>query len=194
MTTLQIERRHFGFTEMRAVRDKLLLVGHAAGFNRLSEDMWGMREQIMPGAFKQTIMEDDIRALFNHDPSMVLGRNRSGTLALAEDATGLAMEITLPDTQLGRDLLVSVERGDISGASFGFQTIEDSWEKVDGMDLRTLRRVRLFDLGPVTFPAYPSADVTVARRSLDQWLSEQEPVVTGSRLLTERRQRLAELG
>lgn len=182
-----VERRAFELTEVRASRDKMTIEGHAAVFNRLSEDLGGFREQVAPGTFAQTIEQDDVFALFNHNPDYVLGRNRAGTLQLSEDGSGLRMVITLPDTQIARDLMTSVERRDITGASFGFMTEEDSWERVDGMDIRTLRRVRLMDVSPVTYPAYRATDVAVAKRSLDRWSEQLKPDGRA------RRQRLAEI-
>lgn len=143
------------------------LIGHAAVFNALSEDLGGFREKIAPGAFAASIAADDIRALFNHDPNFVLGRNVAGTLKLAEDETGLAMSCDLPDTQAARDLVVSIERGDITGQSFSFNTISDEWNMVEGDTVRTLLAVRLWDVSPVTFPAYPQTDA--AMRGLEAW-------------------------
>lgn len=171
---MEIERRIFT-TEMRIERraeGTPVLVGHAAVFNATSLDLGGFREIVAPGAFAATIVEDDIRALFNHDPSMILGRNRARTLRLQEDSRGLAFEVDLPDTQLARDLAVSIERGDISGNSFGFQTLEDRWERTDSGELRTLVRVRLADISPVTYPAYPQTDL--AMRSLEAWRETQK--------------------
>lgn len=176
--TQTIERRVFT-VEMRVQRRDdagPLLVGHAAVFNQLSEDLGGFREKIAPGAFKTSIGEDDIRALFNHDPSLILGRNVAGTLRLKEDRVGLAYELDLPDTQLARDLAVSIERGDITGNSFGFQTVSDKWEMKDGVDLRTLLEARLFDISPVTYPAYPQTDL--AMRSLEAWRASQAAPVS----------------
>jgi HK97 family phage prohead protease len=173
MTTETIERRLYD-TEMRVERradNATVLVGHAAVFNSMSLDLGGFRELVAPGAFAATIVEDDIRALFNHRPDFVLGRNRSRTLRLSEDTRGLAFEIDLPDTQVARDLATSIERGDISGNSFGFQAIEDRWEHGDGGELRTLVRVRLYDVSPVTYPAYPATDL--AKRSLEAWLETE---------------------
>ena len=173
MTTANIERRSFIVTEIRADRDLMKITGHAAVFNQLSEDLGGFREQIAPGAFADAIKTDDVRALFNHNPDLILGRNRSGTLKLQEDVTGLRMEIDLPDTQLGRDVLTYIERGDVSGASFGFSVRPNgqNWAKDDeGRVIRTLTKVRLFDVSPVTFPAYPQTDV--AARDLRSWEDE----------------------
>ena len=137
------------------------LSGYAALFRSPSVDLGGFVEEIEPGAFKDTVGADDIRALVDHESHLILGRNRSGTLELHEDETGLAMSIALPDTSMGRDIAVSVGRGDVFGCSFSFQTIEDDWHMVDGMPRRTLKKVRLYDVGPVTFPAYPDTSVAV---------------------------------
>lgn len=139
--------------------------GYAARFNRLSQNLGGFVEQIAPGAFTKTLKEQDIRALFNHSEDNVLGRMSAGTLSLTEDDEGLSYEIRLPDTTVGRDLAVLLERGDISGSSFGFRTLEDDWSETEqGYPLRTLRAVSARDIGPVTFPAY--VDSTSALRSL----------------------------
>ena len=127
----------------------------------------------MPGAFAESISTDDIVALFNHDVSAVLGRTRPGTLRLREDPQGLAYEVDVPDTQLARDLVTLIERGDIAGNSFRFQTLADEWERGENgePDIRTLVKVRLQDVSPVTFPAYPQTDV--ALRSLEEWRQSQ---------------------
>lgn len=131
-------------------------------------------EKIAPGAFQETIKQDDVRALFNHDANYVLGRNLAGTLELREDGNGLAMEAEPPGAQWANDLLVSIERGDITGQSFGFRVLEDAWETkdIDGepVEHRTIKKLKLFDVGPVTFPAYKQTDVAV--RSAEQVYEE----------------------
>jgi HK97 family phage prohead protease len=152
------------------------LTGYVARFNKPSEDLGGFTEKIAPGAFRDTIKGDDIRALKNHNPDWVLGRTINNTLRLKENARGLKMEVDLPDTTYARDLAVSIERGDITGQSFGFHTLEDSWEvkKRDGeeVNIRTLEKVALLDCGPVTFPAYPQTDVAV--RALEAIKAERD--------------------
>jgi HK97 family phage prohead protease len=142
------------------------MAGHAAVFNvdqpigPASNPYW--IERIAPGAFRQSIEQDDVRALFNHDANIVLGRNRAGTLRMVEDEIGLAVEIIPPDTQAGRDLLVSIERGDITQMSFGFYSRRQMWEELaDGSVRRTLQEVELFDVSPVTYPAFPATDIQV---------------------------------
>lgn len=175
---LDLERRAVALEgaviETRA-EGKKTLRGHAAVFNQLSEDLGGFREQIQPGAFADAIEKDDVRALFNHDINYVLGRNVSKTLRLKEDARGLAIEIDLPDTQMARDLAVSIERGDVSQMSFGFSVRpggQDFAKDDSGQMIRTLKRVRLYDVSPVTFPAYPQTDV--AMRDLRSWQEQEQ--------------------
>ncbi len=153
------ERRTIALTELRVKQQDgpRMITGYAAVFNTLSLDLGGFREMILPGAFAQTIGENDVRALFNHDANYVLGRNRAGTLRLREDENGLAIEIDLPDTQWARDLAVSVGRGDVTQMSFSFRTRKDEWLEVPGQGIvRRLMDVELFDVSLVTYPAYPA--------------------------------------
>lgn len=153
--------------EVRAVDgkpDAPMIVGYAAVFGQMSEDLGGFREQIAPGAFTKAL-GGDVRALFNHDPNIVLGRTKSKTLRLAEDQKGLKIEIDPPNTAQSRSIIEALTRGDISQMSFGFRTIDDKWENIDGKIVRTLLNVELFDVSPVTFPAYPQTEAGL--RSLD---------------------------
>lgn len=176
--TNEIERRFFPATELRAITDEKGLrkiVGYAAVFNALSDDLGGFREKIDPGAFAKTIVADDIRALKNHNSDYVLGRNTKKTLILSEDQRGLKIEIIPPDAQWARDLMVSIDRGDIDQMSFGFRTIAHRWEGEGNDEIRTLMEVKLFDVSPVTFPAYP--DTEVALRSLEDWKAKKSAAV-----------------
>jgi hypothetical protein len=156
------ERRTFRLCEFR-------IAGHAAVFNTLSEMLWGFRETIAPGAFRDAIDRSDVRALVNHDSNYILGRKKNGTLKLWEDERGLAIDIDPPPTQWANDLLVSISRGDIDQMSFGFTVGEDRWEEVDGETRRTILRVdELYDVSPVTFPAYPETDVALRERFAQQ--------------------------
>lgn len=153
------------------------IVGHAAAFDKLSNDLYGFREKIARGCFAKTIGKDDIRALWNHDPSYVLGRNKSGTLRLAEDDKGLAIEIDPPDTQWARDLMVSIKRGDVNQMSFAFRTISDKWEDMDKKTaIRTLLEVDLRDVSVVTYPAYPQTDVKVrsAQEVFESYVAQRD--------------------
>jgi len=151
------------------------LIGHAAVFNQLSEDLGGFREQIAPGAFADALESDDVRALWNHNADHILGRNVAGTLRMSEDSRGLAIEIDLPNTTVARDLSVSIERGDVNQMSFGFSVRPNGqdWAKDDeGRVIRTLKKVRLFDVSPVTYPAYPQTDI--AKRAMEQAMQPEE--------------------
>ena len=154
--------------------------GHAAVFDSWSETLGGIfpfKEKVRRGAFAESIGRDDIRALFNHDPNYVLGRNRAGTLELVEDDVGLRVRITPPDTIWARDITTSIRRGDISQMSIGFVVEDDEWSSKDGIDMRELKKVRLFDVSPVTFPAYTATDVGVrAMQEYDVYKTEQRKV------------------
>jgi hypothetical protein len=160
--------------------------GYAAKFNVESENLgsedFQFIETIAPGAFDD-VLKDDVRALFNHDPSAVLARSKNGegTLTLGVDETGLWYEFEAPDTQAGRDLVTSIERGDVDQSSFSFIVGEkgQKWEETkDGEGPTITRRMitkikRLLDVSPVTYPAYP--DATVALRSFQQYQQENRP-------------------
>ncbi len=171
-------RRLVGPVEIRATKEGDIetkkIVGHAAVFNILTDNLRWFREKIQPGAFAKTIKVDDIRALVDHDSSRILGRNTAGTLTLREDDEGLLVSILPPDTQVGRDIVTNIENGNITGMSFGFQTITDAWHIEDKEEIRTLIEVKLFDVSPVTFPAYAETDVVVAKRSLEHWEKEHK--------------------
>lgn len=162
--------------EVRAKQDgtggtKYVIEGHAAVFNSLSKNLGGFVENVVPTAFDATLGNNpDVRALKNHDPNLLLGRTHAGTLRLATDSTGLPYEIDSPDTSYARDLLVSMERKDITQSSFGFYVKRngDIWgETQDGFPLRTLTAVSLHDgdVSPVTYPAYDDADSGLAGRA-----------------------------
>lgn len=178
------ERRTITLKELRVVDDisedsaEPTIDGYASVFDSWSEELGGnqpFRERVVKGAFEQTIQEDDIRALFNHDPNYVLGRNKSGTLTLEEDDKGLHVKIKPPNTQWAKDLLVSIKRGDITQMSFGFTVILDRWNYEDGTDVRELLKVKLYDVSPVTFPAYTQTECGI--RSLNDILKNHQSEV-----------------
>ena len=159
-----------GTLEVRSDDGENRMTGYAAVFNQLSENLGGFREQIAPGAFDK-VLNDDVRALFNHEPHLILGRTTAKTLSLDVDATGLHYRIDPPDTQYARDLTESIKRGDVSQSSFAFRVEDDHWdEDDDGRLIRTIKQFkRLYDISPVTYPAYP--DTTVASRILKNYQS-----------------------
>ncbi len=141
--------------------------GYASLYNS-PYDMGWFTEVIARGAFKD-VLNDDVRALFNHDSNLILGRSKAGTLKIEEDDMGLKYTIDLPDTQLGRDLAESVRRGDINQSSFAFSIEAEEWTGLDaqgGKTVRTITKMKgLYDVSPVTYPANP--DTTVAKRSAE---------------------------
>lgn len=157
--------------EVRAKDDKPTIGGYAAVFNSRSADLGGFYEVVAPGAFARSIAQNDVRALWDHDPKYVLGRTAAGTLALNEDDAGLRVEVEPPETAWARDLMASMRRGDVNQMSFGFYVREEEWGKTeDGAPLRTLKDVDLFDVSVVTYPAY--AETTAEARSKAQALAQ----------------------
>ncbi len=160
----KVEVRDFVLSEVRFEEDdgQRKMLGYAAVFDDLSGDLWGFKERIQRGAFAKTIQEADIRALWNHDSNFVLGRRKSGTLKLWEDEHGLGVEILPPDTVWANDLMTTMERGDVDQMSFAFSVVREEWgDPDDGMPVRELQEVKLFDVSPVTYPAYEGTDVSV---------------------------------
>jgi HK97 family phage prohead protease len=136
------------------------LTGYAAVYGVESSDLGGFTERIAAGAFAG-VMDADVRALLNHDPSQVLGRTKSGTLRLTDEQRGLRFECDLPDSPLGQNVREAVRRGDVDGASFRFKVGEEDW---DG-DMRTVKSVaELHDVTVATYGAYPDASVELRTR------------------------------
>ena len=178
MSNLEKRALPFEEAELRVEQrdNKPVIVGYAAVFNRLSGDLGGFRERIKPGAFDNALTTSDVRALVNHDASLILGRSKSGTLRLSTDSKGLRYEITPPDSSMAAHYVEAIKRGDISGSSFAFTVDYEgdgaAWERANGEMIREVRGIKdLFDVGPVTYPAYP--DTTVAARSLERFLAAQ---------------------
>lgn len=140
---------------------------------------WGFYEEIAPGAFTKTLTEGDARMLIDHDSYYVVSRSSAGTLSLAEDERGLAVDSALdPELSYVRDLTANLRNGNVSGMSFGFYVIKDEWNSEDveiegadpvQVDVRVIREVRLIEVSAVTFPAYPDteAEVKAVARALD---------------------------
>jgi len=169
------EQRTYRGVNLRAVGDgttePMMLQGYAAIFGSYSHDLGGFREKIKPGAFQRAISEkQDVRFLMNHDPNVVLGRTKSGTLVLREDDKGLFFRVNLPDTQAARDLHTSIGRGDMDQCSFSFKVVDggQTWgEDKDSSGYfatREVSNVDLFDVSAVTYPAYE--DTSVSAREL----------------------------
>lgn len=157
--------------ERRADGEPIGFKGHAAMFNKATQigpKRWGFREQVAPGAFAKTIGEADVRMLINHDPNLLLARNKAGTLTLSEDRKGLKTEADMAPVSYASDLAVLLERKDITQMSFAFEAIKDQWETDDdGNELRTLLEVKLYDVSVVTYPAYEETDAGLRGAGFD---------------------------
>lgn len=185
-----IERRYtaqHGVQLKTRADGKPMIAGYAAVFFNASDPgtsfrLWSdAEERILPGAFDRAIKEDDVRGLFNHDASQLLGRTTAKTLRLSVDEKGLMYEIDAPDTQAGRDVIELLSRGDVTASSFGFVPLDTTYreEVRDGKTIYIIERnaVQLWDVSPVTFPAYASTSAGVrseagseaARKELDAW-------------------------
>ena len=153
--------------EVRGAHQATVLEGYAAVFNTLSQDLGGFKEIIADTAFSRTLKAGaDVRALVDHDPSKILGRSKSGTLTLREDDHGLKVKIKPPDTTVGRDIVESTRRGDVDQMSFAFTVVSDTWDTIEGEDIRTITDVDLHDVSIVTYPSYTNTEIAV--RALDK--------------------------
>ena len=137
------------------------LAGYVATFGTPAA-IGGFTERIAPGAFAATLASGrDVLALADHDLKAVLGRTKSGSLTLQEDAKGLRFELLLPDTRAGNDLVALAQRGDLGGMSFGFVATDEAWFD----DVRELRAVELHEVSVVqAWPAYQSTEVAMRSR------------------------------
>lgn len=148
--------------EREAGSAETVLEGYAVVWDSLSVEMWGFREKFEAGAFAANLRTDpDVKALVDHDPSKLLGRTTSGSLSVKEDDKGLLMRVKMPDTQLGRDTVTLVNRGDLTQMSFAFRTKSERWDQTDDGEIRTVTEADLFDVSLVTYPAYPETSVQV---------------------------------
>lgn len=162
--------------------DREWVVGYAAKFGVNSLELEGeFVERLDPGAFGLVAERRgrkrplETRALWNHDPNYPLARY-PGTLRMNVDEIGLRYEFAVPDTTYGKDLASNIRSGVVRGSSFSFTVAPggEEWSVEDGRSVRTIKAVgSLIDVGPVTFPAYPDADVKVAQRSYDAFRSNQ---------------------
>ena len=139
-------------------------------------DRWGDRfiEELAPGCFDGSLATREVVGLWSHDTAQVLGNTRSKTLRVTSNNDRLSFELDLPDTQAGNDAWEIIQRGDVSGLSFGMVVKNDKWSDVDqdGQTIykRTVIEADLYEVSPIAFPAYPSAEV--ACRSLEEYKAD----------------------
>lgn len=165
------EQRNVPLTDLEvrtdASGDAIGVRGHAIVWDKpawIGPPKFGFSERFAKGSTVQTVSGGaDVRYLFNHNPDAVLARTKSGTLRLAEDTKGLAVDADLAPTSVGRDLAILFERRVVDQMSVGFQVVKDEWEEIEGADgnvyeQRTIHEVKLFDVSAVTYPAYEETD------------------------------------
>lgn len=164
--------------ETRQEGNELKIEGYFAVFNSIYQIFDDLSESVAPGAFDDTL-GDDIRALINHDSSLVLGRNTAHTLELRQDEHGLWGSITInPNDQDAMNLYARVQRGDVDQCSFGFDILSEDYDvRDDGSVHWTIKKVRLYEVSVCTFPAYEETNVKarsaqrdeIKKRSLEAW-------------------------
>jgi len=165
------ERRAVKLDRSAVDEESRSFTGHAAVYNQraaIGDPLkWGFFEQIARGAFDKSLADGDVVQLADHDPAKPIARMSAGTLRLASDATGLAVDSEIVDTSYGSDLIANVRAGNVAGMSFGFQVVKDEWttetvERNDGLqaeaEVRTLLEVRLIEVSTTPFPAYSGTD------------------------------------
>lgn len=146
------------------------LEGYFIRFNEETELWPGVYEEVALEAVTQSLEENDIRCLFNHDSSVVLGRTSNGTLELSTDSKGVFGKVKINNNdKQAMDILARIERGDIDACSFGFWPIkEETVNKDDGTVKFVLREIDLKEVSPVTFPAYPTTSIQARKKDYAQ--------------------------
>lgn len=149
--------------------EELYIEGYFSVFNSNYEIWPGATESVAPGAFSNTL-SDDVRALINHDTTLVLGRNKANTLELKEDARGLWGKITInPNDSDAMNLYERVKRGDVDQCSFGFDIVKEDTEfRDDGTIHWTIREVRLYEVSCCTFPAYEDTSISAREKQYEE--------------------------
>lgn len=172
MRTAEMNKRDFktsfNVTRQQESPDELVVEGYFALYEQETELYPGIFEIITKGAFDNTL-QNDVRALWNHNTQYVLGRNKSGTLELKADDKGLFGTIRLPKTQYAEDLHVLISRGDVDQCSFGFNILDEDLEELaDGGFRWRLKEVDLHEISVVTFPAYENTSVQARAKQVEQ--------------------------
>ena len=153
--------------------------GYFSVFGSIYEIAPGMTEEVAPGAFSRSLAGGDIRALTNHDTTLVLGRTKAHTLELREDQHGLWGKITInPNDRDAMNLYERVKRGDVDQCSFGFEIVNQETDfREDGSVHWTIRDVNLYEVSACTFPAYRETNIaarseereTMRKREVEAW-------------------------
>ena len=173
-TKSDTERRALGKCELRMEREGdagKTTSGYACLFDNVTSIGGYWQERFAKNAFSKSLAERDVVALHSHDDGRPMGRMSRDTLRCSEDDIGLAFENDLPDTQDGRDLATSIERGDIEGMSFRFRARKEEWDETKDPPMRTIIEADLMEITYTAFPAYP--DTEVGMRSLEHARAEK---------------------
>jgi HK97 family phage prohead protease len=161
-------RTKFNVTRQAQDPEEFIIEGYFALYEQETELFEGVYEIITKGAFSNTL-NNDVRALWNHNTQYVLGRNKSGTLELREDEKGLFGIVKLPKTQYAQDLHELISRGDVDQCSFGFNILgEDLEELASGAYRWRINEVELHEISVVTFPAYENTSVQARAKQVEQ--------------------------
>ena len=154
----------------RQENDERFIEGYFIRFNEETELWDGVFEEVAPEAVDDSLKNNDIRCLFNHDTNIVLGRTGNGTLELRKDEKGLFGRVKInPNDKQALDIYARIERGDINACSFGFNVInEEIQNRDDGTVKFILKKIDLHEVSPVTFPAYPTTSIEARKKDLEQ--------------------------
>ena len=168
--------------------ENLSIEGYFAVFNSNYDIGYGMSESIAPGAFDGTL-SDDVRALINHDTTLVLGRTAAHTLELRQDERGLWGRIAInPNDSDAMNLYNRVKRGDVNQCSFGFDILEEETEFRGDDEIHwTIKAVKLYEVSCCTFPAYEETSIAarqrdaeeLKKRALEAWKKKQRQRLKG---------------
>lgn len=175
---MEIKTREMYFRtdfQTRQENDAKYIEGYFIRFNEETELWKGAYEEVSPEAITNSLKNNDIRCLFNHDTSIVLGRTGNKTLELKADSVGLFGRVKInPNDKQAMDILARIERGDINACSFGFNIIsEEIQNRDDGTVKFILREIDLKEVSPVTFPAYPTTSISARKKDYEQYKQKQ---------------------
>lgn len=159
----------------RRENDERFIEGYFIRFNEETELWEGLFEEVDPKAVDDSLRNNDIRCLFNHDTNIVLGRTSNGTLELRKDEKGLFGRVKInPNDKQALDIYARIERGDINACSFGFNIIDEEVQnREDGTTKFILKKIDLHEVSPVTFPAYPTTTIQARKKDLEEYKQRQ---------------------
>ena len=175
---MEIKTREMYFRtdfQTRQENDAKYIEGYFIRFNEETELWDGVFEEVAPEAVDDSLKNNDIRCLFNHDTRIVLGRTGNGTLELKKDSIGVFGRVKInPNDKQALDIYARIERGDINACSFGFNIInEEIQNRDDGTVKFILKKIDLKEVSPVTFPAYPTTSISARKKDYEQYKQKQ---------------------